>query len=983
MNLAKEGEKPRYGVVPGKPEESEILARIEHEVPSLRMPPPAAKKQEITPEEVAIVRQWILDGAEYEEHWAFVPPVKPQLPEVKQADRVNSDLDRFVVAKLEANNLPVNAEADPAILLRRLSLTLTGLSPSPGEVEAYLNDGDPDRYEKMVDHLLQQPTFAERLAVDWMDVARYADSYGYQVDRERQVWPWRDWVLDAFRNNMPYDQFILNQLAGDLIPNPTQESRIATAFNRLHMQKVEGGSVPEEFRVEYVADRTHTASTAFMGLTMDCARCHDHKFDPITQKDYFQTFALFNNIDENGLYSYFTKAVPSPTIPVMNQQEEKQLATKRKAVAAAHTILEQRKQAARAPFETWRSTWDQTVELGHPVASFSFDEPEGGQLINGVEGRPGGSLDSRYSKRVAGFTGNGAQVDGDSSLNLGENGPYQRHRPFSVSFRMKVSEAYELAYAFGRTKGAQDAGSRGYELLIDRGCLNVALVHFAPGNEIRIRSLEQVPLNSWQHITMTYDGSATAGGLHLFLNGEALETEVLKDHLTKEIYYVKPGRLDKAGKPVAGNPQIQVGARFRDAGTVGATFDDVTIFDTELTALQVRALHTTGAQPNDEAELFDYYVSRHAAGYLVARDELAAKRLELNEFMNNRFHMMVMDELSERRPTYVLKRGLYSTPDKDRLVEPGPPSWILPFDDSYTRDRLGFARWLVHPEHPLTARVTVNRYWQLVFGRGLVSTPNDFGSQGMFPSHPKLLDYLAGTFVESGWDVRALFKTIVMSETFRRDSNAMPDQLERDPNNVLLARGPSRPMTAEMLRDNALHAAGLLSPVIGGGSGHPNHPDQAKYRRSLYTTWKRNNPSPDMLIFGAPRRQVCTVQREETLTPLQPLVLMNSPQYVEAARVLATRSLQEEATEGRRLQKVFFRVAGRSPKPEEVDVLTRLLQEQRVYFAAEPEVAARLIAVGKVAIDGGIAAAHSREEIAAWTMVASTVLNLDAFTRVR
>lgn len=973
MNLAPEGEPPRYGVVPGKPEESEILARILHPDPSQRMPPPSAKKQAVTPHEAAILRQWILDGAAYEPHWAFVPPVRPDVP-------AESAIDQLIAEALVGSGMPVHPEADAAVLLRRLHLTLTGLTPQPQVVEAYLQDPDPARYEKMVDLLIETPAFAERLAVDWMDAARYADSYGYQVDRGRQVWPWRDWVLDAFQANMPYDQFIVEQLAGDLIPNPTQASRIATAFNRLHMQKVEGGSVPEEFRVEYVADRTQTAATVFMGLTMECARCHDHKFDPITQSDYFQTFALFNSIDESGLYAFFTQAVPSPTIPVLKEAEEKALASKQEAVSVALAAVADREKEARQAFAAWRSRWDQTITVGDPVASFAFDEAEGSALENQVKDQPGGRLDAKYTKRVPGIRGQAVQVDGDSAVMLGRNGPFERHLPFSVSLWLNLPTTYERAFAFGRTRAAADAASRGYELLIDQGRLNVALVHFAPGNEIRIRSRLPVPLQSWQQIAVTYDGSAKADGLRLYLNGEALETEVLKDHLTKEIYFAKPG---KDGKNNKRNPELHLGARMRDTGLAGASFDELRIFATALSALQVRALHTDTAQPKNDEEVFAYYLNRHATDYLAAQKTLAVRRQACNEYRNSRFHMMVMQELPEPRPTYVLKRGLYSAPDKTRQVAPGPPAWLLPFTEEFPRDRLGFAQWLIHPQNPLTARVTVNRYWQLAFGRGLVATPNDFGSQGAFPSHPKLLDYLARTFIDSGWDVRALFKTMMMSQAFRRDSTATPKQLELDPHNTLLARGPARPMTAEMLRDTVLQAAELLSPVIGGGSVNPYTPHNATYRRSLYTQWMRNNPSPEMLIFGAPRRQVCTVQREETLTPLQPLVLMNSPQFVEAARVLATRSLQQQAPEAQTAARIFFRLASRPPRPEEARVLAQLLSEQRSYFKAHPEVAKKLSTTGNIPLDETLIAAHSHAEIAAWTMLASTVANLDAFYMVR
>jgi hypothetical protein len=995
------------------------------------------------------------------------------------------------------------------ILLRRVYLALTGLVPTPAQIAEFKVDKSGTAYENAVDKLLKSDAFAEHLALDWMDVARYADSYGYQVDRGRTTWYWRDWVINAFKQNMTYDQFILQQLAGDIMLDSDDQMKLATAFNRLHGMKVEGGSVEEEFRTEYIFDRVQTAGTAFLGLTMECTRCHDHKYDPVTMKDFYSMAAFFNNIDESGLLAYFNQSVPSPTLILMQDNEKAEVAkraTARDQAAAAHQTA--MKAEAKA-FKEWKNTWDGTVRIQGAVAHYSFDEIKNGQVSNDYHmpdvSDPGGGMiethglqfvlkhpdfakqpvsqirialpgnkrilsvaevevwsggknvvknakfkqSSEYNNgqfpaklladgdkrnfthtaesrnpwlmisfkepvsidevklwnrievperlhdaavtftagkvkvaemklkipggaggmkvRIAGkgiddgLQGKALHFDGDTKMSLGQLGPFARHDDFSFSIGIKPSAAFERAVIMHRSKAWTDAGSRGYELMVHEGKIDFALIHFAPGNEIRVRTKRDIPVNKWTRVTMTYDGSGEAAGIKLYFDGVQAETEIVKDYLTKEIFYSS-----------AKKEQVQLAARMRDKGFKNSGIDEVAFFDRALTALEVREQHQPGAKAKNDDELQAYYLAAHSLPVRKAFDDLTAKRKAYDEYLDGRIRMMIMKEMPERRKTYVLKRGLYSDPDPDQEMQPAPPEKIFPFGPEFSRDRLGFAKWLVHPEHPLTSRVTVNRYWQMLFGQGLVVTTEDFGFQGALPTHPGLLDYLSRYFIDNGWDVRKLMRHIVTSHTFRQSSRGPTELTAKDPDNKLLARGPSFHMTAEMLRDSAMHAGGKLALNTGGGST-----GLTSNRRSLYVSMKRNAPPDEMITFGAARRQVCTVKREKTATPLQPLVLMNSPLYVRGAKgvadaVLANKANKDDAS---KLQDLFQRLTGRTLAVEELDVLTRLLKEQREYFGGSPEVSQNL---GKVS-----GAGRGSPELSAWTVVAGAVMNLDAFYMVR
>lgn len=962
LDVRKDAER---ALVPGGDGKILLLERIHHTDPNHRMPPPESKL-ELDEAEIQLLEAWIAGGAAYADHWAFQTPVKPRPPaSTKWSDWVRQPLDAFVAERLERLNRQPAPEADRATLLRRLSFDLTGMPPSPEEMEAFVKDPHPQAYENLVDRLLRSEAYGERLAMEWMDVARYADTYGYQVDRDREVWPWRDWVIDAFNRNLPYDDFITWQVAGDLLPEPTEEQMLATTFSRLHQQKVEGGSVEEEFRVEYVADRTHTFGTAFLGLTLECARCHDHKYDPVTQEEYYRLFAYFNNIDEAGLYSFFTPSVPTPTmaLPDAAQRERlKELSTQRKSLEARLVqVLAQASGEVPVPTE-----WSLPAE----VARFDFESLDKNQFQNGIEGMPPANNSDRNRWLELPEGGHAVELTGDDAIEL-KQGNFKRHESFSIGLRMWVPGPSERAVVFHRSRAWTDAASRGYEMLLIEGRPRASLIHFWPGNAISVEGLEPLPMREWIHLTMTYDGTCRASSIRIYLNGKLVETRVVRDALTKEI-------------TGGGGDHITIGERFRDRGFKGGKVDDFRVFQEALTAAEVRVL--AGLDPLKDP--VDPILVQHvrARGDSTVR-ELLKQRGELIrqtcELQNRLREIMVMREMTPRRPSFVLHRGAYDA--RTREVEPGTPAMLPPLPAGAPNNRLGLARWLTDPQHPLTARVTVNRYWKMLFGRGLVGTPEDFGSQGTPPDHQALLDWLTCDFVDSGWDLKRLLRNIVLSSTYRQSSTVAREFYLADPENRWLARGPRHRLPAEMIRDNALCASGLIVSKLGGPSVRPYEVEVSfkpvkrgkgddLYRRSLYTYWKRTGPAPVMMTFDAAKRDVCSVKRDLTSTPLQALVLLNDPQMVEASRALAFRILQTGGSEREALRNVFLLLVTREPAKEELEVLESLYWSEKKRRQADPEGTRQYLAVGDWKGD----LPEDPSNLAALAVVAQTVMNLDA-----
>ncbi len=754
-------------IVPGDADASELVRRIRSDDPDERMPPPDSHRS-LNAAETRRIEAWIDQGARWSRHWSFVPPRASEVPCPSDGTNLRYSIDCFVRKQLAAEGWQPAAPTDRATLLRRMTFSLTGLPPTLDELDAFLADEASDACEKVVDRLLASPRYGERMAVVWLDAARYSDTYGYQVDRDRFVWPYRDWVVRAFNRNMPYDQFVTEQLAGDLLPDATDEQILATTFNRLHPQEAEGGSIPEEFRLKSVADRTETFATALLGLTMECCRCHDHKFDPIDQKEYYQLSAFFDNIDEAGLYSYFTDAVPTPTLLLSTDEQRARQAELRTAMNAAESgLLAIRTMQIEALSQRPMGSVSEQIDVPPPLAHLDFEAPP-----------------TPPNEAVPGVRGQAVRLTGDDGIVL-DVGNFHAYEPFSVALWMRSPGRLERAVIFHRSRAWTDAGSRGYELLMEEGRLQFALIHFWPGNAIAIKSQDELPVNQWQHVTVTYDGSSRADGMAMYIHGQRVAVEAVRDQLDKDI-------------TGGGGDTITIGERFRDHGFRAGLIDEFCVFDRCLSSLEVAFLAKddsfASAKPNVESPQSPVGVFREDD--LLAGDETYQQRFaELRdlrrqwvELLTEVPEIMVMRELPLRRPSHVRLRGDYDA--LGEAVLPRTPRVLGQPESVQPANRLGLARWLTRANHPLTARVQVNRIWQMLFGQGLVRTPEDFGQQGERPTHPDLLDWLACDFVEHGWDVKRLVKQIVMSETFAQSSRVPFVDLERDPANRLLRADP-------------------------------------------------------------------------------------------------------------------------------------------------------------------------------------------------
>ncbi|MEO7275813.1 MAG: DUF1553 domain-containing protein [Vicinamibacterales bacterium] len=984
-------------IVPGHAQDSLLVQHITSTDPEERMPPPDSGRS-LTDTQIDLLKRWIDQGATWDTHWAYVPPKRADLPSLARVDWARTPIDRFIGARLEREGLRPSPEADRETLLRRVTYDLTGLPPTPVEIDGFLADRSPDAYERRVDALLQSPHYGERMAMPWLDASRYADTHGYHIDSLREMWPWRDWVIGAFNRNQPFDQFVVEQLAGDQLPNPTREQKIASGFNRNHMINFEGGAIAEEYRVEYVIDRVEATSSAFMGLTMGCARCHTHKYDPITQREFYQFYAFFNSVPEQGLDGRTGNAAPLMLLPSPDQQVR--LDALEAAVTAKTSALSD---AVVAPLQ---KAWEDSVSDDAVAATIQAVDRDG--LVAHYE------LDGNFSdisghhlqgKTVSGEpTFDGGQIgravsfDGDTEVSFGNPGPLDRAERFSLAVWLK-GRGNQPTNVFQKLDDAPHR--RGMDWRLDdiqligiqrwAARLTVTLASDLPASAIQLRTRDRLTLGDWYHVTLTYDGSGQAAGLRLFVNGSPADIEVVKDSL--------------AG-PAATTAPLRVGNRKLGVPFVGQ-IDDLRLYERVLTTAEVDLLASDYAvrvvlsgvlgkrSKEDTAKVRDSFLS-HAAPLAVRADyaELKALRIERDAFTRTVTTTMVMSDLEKPRDTFVLGRGDYRNPGEK--VQPGIPAMLGSLPDGAPRTRLTLARWLVDPANPLTARVAVNRFWQSYFGTGLVKTQEDFGVQGEPPSHPELLDWLATEFVRSGWDVRALQRLIVTSAAYRQASPVTPALLERDPENRLLARGPRMRLPAELIRDTALAAAGLLDDRIGGPSVLPYQPvnlwDEMAfgegfsgqkyaqshgadlYRRGMYTLWKRTVPPASLAAFDAPSREKCTARRGQTNTPLQALALMNDPTYVEASRALAQRALREGGTDTKHRLAYAFRLAtARQPTGKEVDVLRRLLDGRLASFKKDPGAAARLLEVGESPRDRRL----NPIEHAAWTTVASVILNLD------
>ena len=969
-------------VKPGDPDRSELVRRIFADDDDIM--PPSESHLSLSAAEKALLLRWVREGADYRPHWAFLPVRSPALPATPSPGASADPIDRFIATRLADAGLRPAPEASRETFIRRAALTLTGLPPTIAEIDAFLADTSPQAFARVVDRYLASPAYGERMAMDWLDLARYADTYGYQADVDRDMSPYRDWVIRAFNDNLPYNQFLIWQLAGDLLPGATRDQRIATAFNRLHRQTNEGGSIEEEFRTEYAVDRVNTFGTAMLGLTLECARCHDHKFDPITQRDYFSLFAFFNNIDESGLYSHFTNATPTPALllwPAGRLEARDRVAAR---IAETERHLKVLARSARAPFARWSASAPQ-MRTPAPVVHLAFEAVSAETTPDRAAAQPARLQDGPQFVRESGSSTDGAlRFSGDNSIVHPGAPTFTRTDPFSVDIRLMPTEVQARAVILHQSRAWTDAGSRGFELTLDHGRPFFGLIHFWPGNAIAVGATTALPLNEWSRLTVTYDGSSRAAGITLYLDGARLATEVVRDRLTKDITYRREAG-DQSDKP-----QLTLAARFRDSGFKNGLIDDLRIFDVELTAAEV-----AGRPVRKDEDGFAYFLAREYQPFVDGVKALRTLREQANALVADVPEIMVMEEMHPPRQTHLLKRGAYDAPGE--VVGRDTPASLPPFPATQPRNRLGLARWLTSPQHPLAARVVVNRVWRMHFGRGIVATPEDFGSQGKLPTHPELLDWLTDRFVKDGWDVKALHRRIVLSATFRQSAGVTADAAARDPENRLLSRWPKTRLLAEQIRDGALAASGLLNRTIGGPSVKPYQPaglwEQSGtgkvyrqdaglklYRRSLYTFWRRTAPPPSMTAFDAVTREICVARREATTTPLQPLVLLNDPQFVEASRVLAERLLERHPRDARARHRDAFRaLVGRVPDDAETRILERMFAEQHQWFARHPADAAKYVNVG----DSSPEPSLDFDDLAAMTAVVNAIVNLDEFVVLR
>ncbi len=1060
-------------IVPGHPEQSELIKRIDSTDPHHLMPQNAqGEAKPMKPADIAILKQWVKEGAVYRPHWAFEKPTRPSLPTIAQNDGwAKSPIDSFILARLKKEGLHPSPEADKETLIRRVTLDLTGLLPTPAEVSTFQKDTSPQAYERLVDGLLARPTFGEDRARYWLDYARYADTYGLHYDNSRDIWPYRDYLIRSFNSNKPFDQFAMEQIAGDLLPAKNLDPLIGSGYVRLGVSSNEGGTIPEELRTNIARERTEAYGAAFMGLTVGCAVCHDHKYDPTTQKDFYALSAFFNNMEEKPFNDDRPVWTPVTRIPKpQNQDEYNRVLATRSELAERMRSLRLQQRTLVAQWLASRQNLPQPVSDDKLVLRLRLDEGGGEELKNSAPHAQQASFPIGKSKPQWGETTwlwPDFRMDTNTHIELGQTGDFEGNQAFSSGgwFMMRSAPNYSLDNASGALLAKMDTTqhNRGWDLSVARGAISVELVNEGPKDlklptdpkakkpvqkpikeafqfptpvdltaedlapnkpkpkkeepkkeekktetkpaapkppedttplvALKVSTADPLPLDGhWRHIFFTYDGSGKASGIKIYVNGAPVETKVVVDTL--------------AQATIKTQAPMQLGWRYPDANPARETrYQDVRLYGRALTAEETKRLPfedyvaEVTAKPADTWNADEAHVVSEF--YLNNLDQTAKSTSTQINQLNAQ-----LDKLSEggdltlvswEKPSIayanVLTRGIYSA--RTDRVEANTPHYLPPLPAAVPHNRLALAKWTVSADNPLTARVTVNRMWSEVFGTGLVETTEDFGIMGQRPSHPELLDWLAVEFRESGWNIKHMYKLMVMSAAYRQSAKSTPDQLGKDPKNLLLAHGPRFRMDAEMLRDVALESSGLLVNKIGGPSVKPYQPPSvweqvgiggsdtlvyeqqkgdALYRRSMYTYWKRMAMLPDMDAFDAPMRDVVCTRRQRTDTPLQALVTMNDVQWVEAARALAARVIKEGGTQpNQRINFMGQILLAHDPPPQMATVLEASLAKMEKHYAADPKAAHALVGVGEKKSDASI----STPELAAWTVVASEMLNLD------
>ncbi|MEI7686595.1 MAG: DUF1553 domain-containing protein, partial [Planctomycetota bacterium] len=871
--------------------------------------------------------------------------------------------------------------ADRDVLLRRVTLDLTGLPPTPQEIDAFVSDETPTAYEKAVDRLLASPRYGERMTLFWMDLARYGDSSVYHADGRRDMWAWRDGVIRSFNQNQRFDQFTIEQIAGDLLPGATVAQKVASGFNRNHATTDEGGVIAEEYRVEYVTDRVKTVSNTWLAVSFECSQCHDHKYDPISQREYYQFYAFFNNTKDAGMQTRGGNSAPIVSVP------DTEAATFLKIARDTRKNAENQLAKLRAgcgqskAFGAWLAAQKSTAAPLTRAPDFfvPLDERDKANFASSADGQL--AVSATPLVRGKRPQGDGLKFDGKTSFSFANAEAFDVEKPFTLAVWVQLP-----AKGGGPIVSSLDGGA-GFQFSIDDDAPTIS-IKAGPKQALKVISTTKLTTTPWQHVVFRSDGSKTAEGITIDIDGRRAEIKVVDDAWKEAAAFAKP-------KPL----QIAAGA---NNAKFNGSLDDLCFYRDRFSDEQVKLsagdpIARLLANPDmKNPTLQDFFLRTVEGEYVKTLREWSQTIDDERKLMTGDTSVMIMEDLpaTQMRPTFILNRGQYDQPLKDKQVKAGVPKALPPMPAAAPENRLGLAQWLVQPEHPLTARVAMNRFWQLMLGEGLVRTTEDFGMQGEMPSHPELLDWLAVDFTTHGWDVKRAIKQIVMSETYCQHSRLTPALREADPENRLLSRGSRMRLQGEFIRDGALFVSGLLVDKIGGRSVKPYQPvgvweevtlstelydpehGDKLYRRSMYTYWKRSAPHPAMMMFDAPSREKCTGYRPRTNTPLQALVTLNDPQFVEAARAFAQRIVKNGgASSGERIQFAFKHALGRGASPKEVGLIETLLASQRSRFEADSKKAEALLRVGESPRDTTIPAI----EHAAWTMVASTLLNLDEF----
>ena len=1070
-------------IVPGHPEESELIKRIESKDPHRLMPQSSeGPARPMKPEEIAILREWVKEGAVYRPHWAFEKPVRPALPAVTDnAAWAKDPIDAFVLARMKKEGLHPSPEADKATLIRRVTLDLTGLLPTPAEVKAFEKDDSPNAYEHLVDGLLARPTYGEQRARYWLDYARYSDTYGLHYDNSRDIWPYRDYVIRSFNSNKPFDQFAVEQIAGDLLPAKNLDPLIASGYVRLGLSSNEGGTIPEELRVNIARERTEAFGATFMGLTVGCAVCHDHKFDPTTQKDFYSLTAFFNNIDEKPFNDDRPVWAPVARIPKpANQDAFDRVLAERSELQARLNDMRWHDRDLVTQWLASRQNPPLPVASDRLVLRLRMDEGGGTVLKNSAPNANPATFAITVGKPEWGETTwlwPGFRMQPSTRVLLGQTADYDTNQAFSIGGWMMLRSApnYSVDGTTGTLISKMDSTqhNRGWEIAMEKGHLTVNLVNEEPKDQdkpkkgekqkkepkfkepfnypspddltakdlapykppqteadkkkeaedkkkeaeqqkkeamskkpetatppdttplvaIKISTVDRLPLDGyWKHLFFTYDGSGKASGVKIYLNGLPMATRVDADTLD--------------GKTIRTPAPMQLGWRNPEANPEKETrYQDIRAYGRALTAEETRRLPfedyvaEVASKPASQWSedqwhvVSQFYLNTIDPTYKSGEDRIRELDAQLQKLSEGGDLTLVSWERPSIAYAHILTRGIYSA--RTERVEANTPHFLPPLPAGAPHNRLALAKWTVSADNPLTARVTVNRMWYELFGTGIVETTEDFGIMGQRPSHPELLDWLAVEFRDSGWDVKHMYKLMVMSAAYRQSAKSTPEQLAKDPKNVYLSHGPRFRMDAEMLRDVALESGGLLVSRIGGPSVKPYQPanvweqigiggsdtlhyvqdhGDALYRRSMYSYWKRMAMLPDMDAFDAPMRDVVCTRRQRTDTPLQALVTMNDIPWVEAARALAQRVILEGGRKpDQRIDLMSEILLSHDPPPKMAAVLESSLDEMQKHYAADPKAAQQLIAVGEKKRDPSI----PPPELAAWTMVASEMLNLD------